>query len=142
MPIEKFRSALEAEIGIGVDSSYEPLNKCSLYVPHTKPARYKLNEKYWAEIDPTRFSLPVCDKIYKEESVCIHHKVLMGTKADMDIVASAIKKIYDKAKTPYQRVLKCDQIDKKTKEQLKEQYKQLNPAALRINSPLSMSAEF
>lgn len=42
-----------------------------------------------------------------------------------------IKKIYDKAKTPYQRVLECDQIDKKIKEQLRKQYKQLNPAALR-----------
>jgi len=95
LPVEKFRAALEAEIGIGVDSSYEPLNNCSLYVPHTKPARYKLNDAYWAEIDPTRFSLPNCEKIHKEESVCIHHKVLMGTKADMDLVASAIKKVYN-----------------------------------------------
>ena len=42
-----------------------------------------------------------------------------------------IKKIYDTAKTPYRRVLECDQINKKTKKQLKEQYKQLNPAELR-----------
>jgi len=95
LSVEKFRSALEAEIGIGVDSSYEPLNNCSLYVPHTKPARYKLNEAYWKAIDPTQFSLPVSEKIFKEESVCIHHKVLMGTNADMDMIATAIKKIYD-----------------------------------------------
>lgn len=94
LSVEKFRKALEAEIGITVDASYEPLNNCSLYVPHTKPARHKLNETYWADIDPTRFSLPVCDKIYSEESVCIHHKVLMGTKTDMDLIANAIKKIY------------------------------------------------
>ena len=42
-----------------------------------------------------------------------------------------IKRIYDKAKTPYQRVLKCDQVDDKTKQKLKEQYEQLNPAELR-----------
>ncbi len=42
-----------------------------------------------------------------------------------------IKKKYDKAKTPYQRVLECDQIDERTKEALREQYKTLNPAALR-----------
>ena len=94
LSVEKFRSALEAEIGIGVDSSYEPLNNCSLYVPHTKPARHKLNDAYWKAIDPTQFSLPVSEKIHKEESVCIHHKVLMGTKADMDLIATAIKKIY------------------------------------------------
>ncbi|NNE75629.1 MAG: DegT/DnrJ/EryC1/StrS family aminotransferase [Pricia sp.] len=94
LPVEKFRSALEAELGIVVDASYEPLNNCSLYVPHTKPARHKLNEAYWAAIDPKRFSLPVCERIFREESVCIHHKVLMGTQADMDLIANAIKKIY------------------------------------------------
>jgi len=95
LSVEKFRSALEAELGIVVDASYEPLNGCSLYVPHTKPSRYKLNESYWSAIDPTRFSLPVCERIFKEESVCIHHKVLMGTKGDMDLIATAIQKIHD-----------------------------------------------
>jgi len=97
LPIEKFRSALEAELGIIVDACYEPLNNCSLYVPHTKPSRHKLNDAYWKAIDPKRFSLPVCERIFKEESVCVHHKVLMGTKADMDLVADAIKKIYTHA---------------------------------------------
>ncbi|MDX1364712.1 MAG: DegT/DnrJ/EryC1/StrS family aminotransferase [Arenibacter latericius] len=97
LPIEKFRSALEAELGIVVDASYEPLNNCSLYVPHTKPARHKLDETYWKAIDPKRFSLPVCERIFKEESVCVHHKVLMGTKTDMDLIALAIKKIYSHA---------------------------------------------
>jgi L-glutamine:2-deoxy-scyllo-inosose/3-amino-2,3-dideoxy-scyllo-inosose aminotransferase len=95
LPIEKFRAALDAEIGILVDASYEPLNKCSLYVPHTKPARHKLNDAYWEAIDPTKVVLPICDKIFFEESVCIHHKVLMGTKADMDLIAGAITKIYN-----------------------------------------------
>ncbi len=97
LPIEKFRSALEAELGIVVDASYEPLNNCSLYVPHTKPARHKLNDAYWKAIDPKRFSLPVCERIFKEESVCVHHKVLMGSKADMDLLAQAIIKIYTHA---------------------------------------------
>ncbi len=97
LPVEKFRAALEAELGIVVDACYEPLNNCSLYVPHTKPSRHKLNDAYWKAIDPKRFSLPVCERIFKEESVCVHHKVLMGTKADMDLVAAAIKKIYDHA---------------------------------------------
>ena len=95
LPIEKFRKALESEIGIGVDSSYEPLNNCSLYVPLTKPSRYKLSEQYWSDIDPSRFNLPVCERIFAEESVCIHHKVLMGSKADMEEIARAIIKIRD-----------------------------------------------
>lgn len=97
LPIAVFRSALEAELGIVVDASYEPLNNCSLYLPHTKPARHKLNDAYWKAIDPKRFSLPVCERIFREESVCLHHKVLMGTKADMDVVALAIKKIFEHA---------------------------------------------
>lgn len=97
LPVAKFRDALTAEIGISASGSYEPLNKCSLYVPHTKPSKHKLNDEYWAAIDPTRFDLPVCDRIYFEESVCIHHKILMGSKADMDMIASAIQKIYDNA---------------------------------------------
>ena len=95
LPIEKFRKALESEIGIGVDSSYEPLNNCSLYVPLLKPERYKLNDQYWNDINPSRFVLPVCERIFSEESVCIHHKVLMGNKADMDEIARAIEKIYN-----------------------------------------------
>jgi L-glutamine:2-deoxy-scyllo-inosose/3-amino-2,3-dideoxy-scyllo-inosose aminotransferase len=99
LPVAKFREALTAEIGIPATASYEPLNKCSLYVPHTKPARHKLSEQYWAEIDPKRFELPVCDRIYFEESVCLHHKVLMGTHEDMDMIATAIKKIYANAES-------------------------------------------
>ncbi len=94
LQIKKFREALESELGIAVDSCYEPLNNASLYVPLTKPARHKLNDEYWKNIDPSRFSLPVCERIYNEESVCIHHKVLMGTKEDMDKIIDAIKKIY------------------------------------------------
>jgi L-glutamine:2-deoxy-scyllo-inosose/3-amino-2,3-dideoxy-scyllo-inosose aminotransferase len=97
LPVQKFREALTAEIGIQVSASYEPLNKCSLYQPHTKPSKHKLNDEYWAAIDPKRFDLPVCDRVYFEESVCIHHKILLGTKADMDLIASAIQKIYDSA---------------------------------------------
>ncbi len=77
LAVKKFRSALEAELGIIVDACYEPLNNCTLYVPHTKPARHKLNETYWAAIDPTRFKLPVCERIFEKESVCLHHKILL-----------------------------------------------------------------
>ena len=82
-------------MGIDVEPSYEPLNKCSLYVPLTKPARHNLNTEHWKNLDPSRFELPVCEKIFKEESICLHHKVLMGGKDDMDMLIEAIKKIYD-----------------------------------------------
>lgn len=99
LPVEKFRAALGAELGIEVAPSYKPLNKCSLYAPHTKPARHLLSDRYWNEIDPSRFDLPVCERIYFEESACIHHKILMGTRDDMEQIASAVKKVFDNAKS-------------------------------------------
>jgi L-glutamine:2-deoxy-scyllo-inosose/3-amino-2,3-dideoxy-scyllo-inosose aminotransferase len=99
LPVERFRAALTAELGIEVAASYVPLNKCSLYVPLTKPARHKLNKQYWQKINPAGFDLPVCDRIHFKESVCIHHKILMGPKTDMDLIAEAIMKVYDNAET-------------------------------------------
>jgi len=97
VPVSRFREALAAEIGRSVEASYQPLNACSLYAPHTKPWRYKLTERHWKQIDPTRFKLPVCHRIHDEQSVCLHHTTLMGTKADMDTILEAIQKIYDNA---------------------------------------------
>lgn len=98
LDVATFRKALGRELGCPVEPSYEPLNACALYTPHTKPWRYKLSEKHWKEIDPARFNLPVCHRIYWEESVCFHHSILMGTKADMDLIVKAIEKIYNNAK--------------------------------------------
>ena len=97
LDVRKFREALGKELGCSVEASYEPLNACALYTPHTKPQRYKLSKKHWQQINPAAFELPVCHKIFTEESVCFHHTVLMGTKADMDLIVKAIKKIYDNA---------------------------------------------
>ena len=44
-----------------------------------------------------------------------------------------IKKIYDKAKTPYQRVLECKDIDLEQKQQLTKIFINSNPAELRRN---------
>ena len=97
LPVARFREALSAELGCRVEASYEPLSVCSLYAPHTKPWRYKLTAKHWKQIDPSRFRLPVCHRIHDQESVCVHHTVLMGTRADMDLILEAIRKIYDNA---------------------------------------------
>jgi len=44
-----------------------------------------------------------------------------------------IKRIYDRARTPFQRVLMSNEADGQTKQELKEQYAKLNPAELRRN---------
>ncbi len=95
LPVDMFRKALSAELGCPVESCYEPLNRCSLYAPHTKPWRYRLSEEYWEQIDPSRFDLPVCRRAHEEESVCLHFNVLMGTRKDMDMIAEAITKVQE-----------------------------------------------
>jgi transposase InsO family protein len=45
-------------------------------------------------------------------------------------VDGKVKKRYDTAKTPYQRTLESDQVEEEIKQQLREQYESLNPAAL------------
>ncbi|TFG96479.1 MAG: L-glutamine:2-deoxy-scyllo-inosose aminotransferase, partial [Calditrichales bacterium] len=97
LPVAKFRAALGKELGLEVEPCYEPLNNCALYVPLTKPARHKLSDTYWEEINPTRFDLPVSQRVYNQESVCLHHKTLMGSKDDMEVIVEAIQKIYDNA---------------------------------------------
>jgi len=44
--------------------------------------------------------------------------------------SKTVKK-YDKAKTPYQRILTCEHISQKTKDELTEQYENLDPIALK-----------
>jgi L-glutamine:2-deoxy-scyllo-inosose/3-amino-2,3-dideoxy-scyllo-inosose aminotransferase len=97
LPVAKLREALSAELGCRVEASYEPLNACSLYAPHTKPWRHKLTPKHWKQIDPCRFKLPVCHRVHDKESVCVHHTVLMGSQADMDLIVEAIQRIYENA---------------------------------------------
>jgi hypothetical protein len=45
-------------------------------------------------------------------------------------VESRVKKRYDKAKTPYQRVLESAQLTEEVKARLRQQYAPLNPLAL------------
>ena len=94
LPVEQFREALNAELGLKTDTCYEPLNQCSLYVPHTKPARHKITEAYWNSIDPRQYSLPICNQIFNAQAVCLHHSVLLGTSEDMDDIVNAIEKVH------------------------------------------------
>ncbi|MEW6068789.1 MAG: hypothetical protein AB1610_10925 [Nitrospirota bacterium] len=48
-------------------------------------------------------------------------------------IGSRVKKRYDTAKTPYQRVLESKHIDSAIKRKLKRQYEKLNPAELKRN---------
>ena len=92
VPVQRFREALSAEIGLGVSGTYEPLNDSPLYQPHTKK-RYRISDAHWEAIDPRRFCLPVAERAYREESVLMAHTALLGTKQDMERIRDAVIKI-------------------------------------------------
>lgn len=45
-------------------------------------------------------------------------------------LGSTVKKTYDTARTPYQRVLESEQVSQESKDRLQAQYRTLNPVAL------------
>ena len=90
--VSKFRKALSAELSLDIQPCYEPLNNCKLYRPLTKK-RYNINPEYFKKINPLRFSLPVCENTFKNESITFHHSVLLAEKEDMNDILNAIVKI-------------------------------------------------
>lgn len=92
LPVSKFREALSAELSLEIEPCYEPLNNCQLYRPLTKK-RYNINPAYFKKVDPSRFSLPVCENAYENESVTFHHSVLLGDRKDIDDILNSIAKI-------------------------------------------------
>ena len=78
----------------------------------TPAARDLLNNLYRILRDYTNFFLP---------SMKLKEKIRDGAK---------VRKRYDAAKTPYQRILDSNSIPKAVKERLRRRYEQLNPAAL------------
>jgi len=94
IPVDVFRRALSAELGCSMGSTYEPLNACSLYKPHTK-RRHHLSEEYWQAIDPRQFDLPVCTQAHQEEGVVLPHEYLLAGRGDMDEIARAVEKLFE-----------------------------------------------
>ncbi|MCC6143862.1 MAG: DegT/DnrJ/EryC1/StrS family aminotransferase [Candidatus Hydrogenedentes bacterium] len=91
----QFIAALNAELCTGgFDTPYQPLNQCMLYKPTTK-VRHKLDKEYFKAIDPKRHKIPVCTDAHANSGITVHHRLLMNTKGDMDLVASAVRKVVE-----------------------------------------------
>ncbi len=100
--VSLFRQALSAELGIGVNACYQPLNDCMLYRPQTKK-RHRLNDEYWDALNPARFELPESQQAFHHTSVALTHRVLMGSSEDMEQIAEAVRKVIDNKKELRQR---------------------------------------
>ena len=87
-----FRRALEAELGRPIRVPYEPLNRASLYQPHTK-RRHALADDYWREIDPARFDLPVAERAHDSEGICLWHEWLLLEPQELSLIPEAIDRL-------------------------------------------------
>jgi L-glutamine:2-deoxy-scyllo-inosose/3-amino-2,3-dideoxy-scyllo-inosose aminotransferase len=87
-----FRIALSEETRLDFGPPYRPLNMSLLYQPHTK-RRHRLDDNYWAEIDPSRYSLPVAERAYEHEAVTLPHEALLLEPDRLRSVAKAVRRL-------------------------------------------------
>jgi hypothetical protein len=96
--------------------NYSVVRRAVGYARYQGPAALRLLNELYAELRlHTNFFQPVMKLLHKERR---------GAK---------VKKTYDRPTTPYRRLLASSVLDRHAKRRLREQYRQLNPAALRRN---------
>jgi len=72
---------------------YVPLNNSDLYRPFSKKT-HKLSDEYCKAIDPAQWSMPVIEKMYREEYMGLDHYELLGSKAELDKIVEIFKKLH------------------------------------------------
>jgi L-glutamine:2-deoxy-scyllo-inosose/3-amino-2,3-dideoxy-scyllo-inosose aminotransferase len=87
-----FRIALSNETGLDFGPPYRPLNMSLLYQPRTK-RRHRLNDRYWGQIDPSRYSLPVAERAYDHEAVTLPHEALLVDPDRLRLVPEAVRRL-------------------------------------------------
>ncbi len=97
LPALKFRKALSAELGVKFGSVYEPLNRSSLYRPHTKK-RHQLSKSYLKAINPARWKLPVCQALFDGRAVTSDWDILACPPNRARYLTDAITKIHEHRK--------------------------------------------
>jgi dTDP-4-amino-4,6-dideoxygalactose transaminase len=89
--IRTVTDALTAELGFPVVPSYAALHRNQLFNPFSR-RRFLLGEDHQKRIDPSRFHLPVCDRVMSR-LVTFHHAALLGDESDMHDIAAAFRKL-------------------------------------------------
>jgi len=97
LSLADFRDALSAELGWVFGGVYEPLNHSSLYRPHTKK-RHQLSRSYRKAIDPSRWSLPVCEQLYTRRAVISSWSILATPPRRARYLTDAIVKVFENRK--------------------------------------------
>jgi hypothetical protein len=133
-------------LGIDSDNGSEFINHhlvrfCeSRKITFTKSRPYKKNDscyieqKNWSVVRKavgywryeTKQEVEIINQIYKYLRLFTNYFQPQVKCIEKIRIGSKVKKKYDKAKTPYQRVIECEKIEIETKERLKKIYEGLN----------------
>lgn len=107
--------------------------------PYKKNDNAHIEEKNWTVVRQyigyERFDHPqladILNQIYSSEwRLFMNYFVPSSKLIDKQRIGAQIKKLYDRPKTPYERIIKMDDISKKTKSGLTRQFNSLNPFEL------------
>jgi L-glutamine:2-deoxy-scyllo-inosose/3-amino-2,3-dideoxy-scyllo-inosose aminotransferase len=91
LPATAAREILAAELAVEVVGPYDPLTHSPYYRPTSKPARHKLDPKYWELLDPTRYDLPAVERA-SATGLCFEHTFALDPDAPSQL-ASALEKV-------------------------------------------------
>jgi len=79
----------------------------------------------------TQEEVDTLNELYKNLGLYTNYFIPVTKLTSKTRKGSSVSKKYDEAKTPYRRVLECDDIDNEKKKKLKLVYDKLNPADLK-----------
>jgi len=85
-------------------------------------------------------TVPVLNELYDDLAVYLNHFVAVRKCIEKVKIGSRYKRIYDKPRTPYQRVLEHPEVSQKDKNKLKAIHKQLNIVELKRRIELKTKA--
>lgn len=108
--------------------------------PYHKNDNAHVEQKNWTHVRQLlgydrfdqRILVKLINELYKNEwSLYQNHFIPTMKCIKKEKINSKYRKRFDKPKTPYQRILECDEVDSKTKQDLQQRHKKLNPCELK-----------
>ena len=79
----------------------------------------------------TKEELRLLQELYSKLRLLVNHFYPSVKLIDKTRVGSRVIKRYDKAKTPYRRLLECETLDEAIKEKLRSEHRRLRPMTLK-----------
>jgi len=77
-------------------------------------------------------AIPVMNEFYRVLGLYLNHFIPSRKCIEKVRIGSKYRRVYDKAQTPYQRVLALKEIPEEVKEKLRKEHEKLNPLILKL----------